>query len=78
LPAGGRLRQRLDVGEVMMEAELLDGADGTCPAKVVDLRTGGKNLREASSTWGDVQGAFEVWAERLRARLEEAHAPAKS
>ena len=37
----------------------------------VDERAGGRAFKGSTDTWSDVKEAFDYWAERLRARLEE-------
>ncbi|MDO9263439.1 MAG: DUF3313 domain-containing protein [Desulfosalsimonadaceae bacterium] len=60
------------VGEVNMEAELLDSQTGEQLGAAIDGRAGRKVIASGNFTkWGDVQDAFDFWAERLRLRLEE-------
>jgi len=58
------------IGMVMVEAVFMDGQTGQRVAAVVDARAGTKALRtKANCTWGDVQLAFDWWAQRLALRL---------
>lgn len=60
------------VGEVNVEAELLDSQTGEQLGAAIDGRAGRKVIASGNFTkWGDVQDAFDFWAERLRLRLEE-------
>ncbi len=60
------------VGEVNLEAELLDSQTGERLAAAIDSRAGRKVIASGNFTkWGDVQDAFDFWAEKLRLRLEE-------
>ena len=62
----------IGVGEVQIEAELLDGQNNQRLAAAVDRRCGTKALRtKFDGTWGDVKMAFEYWANRLDTRLTE-------
>lgn len=59
------------VGEVRIEAELLDGATGQRLAAAVDERAGTKALRtKFEGSWGDLNLALDWWAQRLDTRLE--------
>jgi hypothetical protein len=65
----------IGVGEVQAEMELLDGATHQRLAAAVDRRVGTKALRSKfDGSWGDVERAFEFWAERLETRLIELRA----
>jgi len=59
------------VGRAGIEAEILDSMTGERLAAAVDHRVGTKRIKGSASTWGQVQAAFDYWAERLRIRLEE-------
>lgn len=65
----------IGVGEVQVEAELLDGQTNQRLAAAVDRRAGTKALRtKFDGTWGDVKLAFEYWAQKLETRLVELRA----
>jgi hypothetical protein len=62
----------IGVGEVQVEAELLDGATNQRLMAAVDRRCGTKALRtKFDGSWGDVKLAFDYWADRLDTRLTE-------
>lgn len=61
----------LSVGEASIEAEVVDSMTGERLAAAVDRRAGRKWGAGNFSSWGDVDAAFEYWAEVLRERLEE-------
>lgn len=57
-------------GLVMVEVEFLDGQTGQRVAAAVDARAATKALRNnTTSTWRDVQVAFDWWAQRLVKRM---------
>lgn len=65
----------IGVGDVQVEMELLDGQTHQRLAAAVDRRVGTKALRSKfGGSWGDVQLAFNYWAERLENRLIELRA----
>ena len=65
----------IGVGDVQVEAELLDGVTKERLAAAVDRRVGTKALRtKFDGTWGDVKLAFDFWSARLEARLIELRA----
>jgi len=57
------------VGRVAIEVEILDAVSGERLIAAVDERAGSKRLRGSTNAWSDVYGAFDYWAEVLRARL---------
>ncbi len=57
------------VGKASMEAKITDAQTGTLLAAAVDERAGTKNVMGSWNTWGDVEEAYEYWANRLRYRL---------
>jgi len=59
------------VGGASIEVELLDSLTGERLAAAVDSRAGGKTYEGSTDTWGDVKGAIDYWAERVRVRLAE-------
>jgi hypothetical protein len=59
------------VGRAGVEAEILDSMSNRRLAAAVDRRVGGKTIKGATSTWDDVQKAFDYWSERIQTRLAE-------
>jgi len=59
------------VGKAGIEGEIEDSITNQRLAAAVDRRVGQKRLQGVTNTWNDVQGAFDYWSERLRARLAE-------
>jgi hypothetical protein len=57
------------VGEAQAELKMLDGGSGDLLAAVVDRRVGGKSISSSTDSWGDVEAAFQYWAQQLRYRL---------
>ena len=57
------------VGRTAIEGEILDAASDERLVAAMDERAGGKALRGSTSAWGDVQDAFDYWADVMRARL---------
>ncbi len=49
-----------------LEAKITDAQTGTLLAAAVDERAGTKNVMGSWNTWGDVEEAYEYWANRLR------------
>lgn len=65
----------IGVGQVQVEAELLDGQTNQRLAAAVDRRAGTKALRtKFDGTWGDVKLAFQYWSQKLETRLVELRA----
>ncbi len=65
----------IGVGQVQVEAEMLDGQSNQRLWAAVDKRAGTKALRtKFDGTWGDVKLAFEFWAQKLETRLVELRA----
>jgi len=68
------------VGEASGEIEVTDSLTDQVLAAGVDRRVGQRSVRGVFSKWDDVDEAWNVWAEMLRARLVEAgagHQPVK-
>ena len=59
------------VGSTSIEVDITDSLSGERLAAVVDERSGTKSIRGAHRTWGDVDDAYDVWAEKLRTRLSQ-------
>jgi len=57
------------VGEISMEAEILDSTTNDVLAEGVDRRSGGKI--DSMSKFGTADEAFKFWAQRLRIWLDE-------
>ncbi|MGH8517645.1 MAG: DUF3313 family protein [Panacagrimonas sp.] len=55
--------------EASAEFKITDAQTGELLGAGVDRRAGGKTLKKGFSSWADVEGAFQYWAERLRYRL---------
>ncbi len=68
----------LFVGEVAIEAELLDSESGRRLIAVVDRKAGGKRLKGGNTSWGHVAKAFREWAVAFRVRLDTEHARARA
>jgi hypothetical protein len=68
----------LTVGEASGEIEVTDSVTNHLLAAGVDRRVGQRSVQGMFDSWGDVEEAWDHWAEQLRARLVEAgagHAP---
>ncbi len=62
------------VGQVSIEAELLDSQTNERVAAAIDRRAGARhNVLEGMHRWGHAKDAFEFWAKRLRLWLDEVH-----
>ncbi len=59
----------MGTGEAASEMEVLDSVTGRQLAAAVDRRQGGKSVM--SGKWDDTKEAFDYWAKRFRARLDE-------
>ena len=59
------------VGKAGIEGEIEASITNQRLAAAVDRRVGQKRLQGVTNTWDDVQGAFDYWSERVRARLAE-------
>jgi hypothetical protein len=59
------------VGAASAEGEVRDAQSGEVLLAAVDRRVGGKTARGSTSSWSDVEKAFEYWAERIGVRLTE-------
>ena len=57
------------VGKASVEGEITDSLTGTRLLGAADRRTGGKTLAGSTNTWGDVEAAYDYWADELRRRL---------
>ena len=61
--------ENLGTGEASTEFEMLDALTGERLAAAVDRRQGGKSAFRGK--WNDTKDAFDFWAKRFRARLDE-------
>jgi hypothetical protein len=62
------------VGQVSIEAELLDSQTNERVAAAIDRRAGARhNVLEGMHRWGHAKDAFEFWAKRIRLWLDEVH-----
>jgi hypothetical protein len=59
------------VGEAAIEVEFRDSETNERLVAAVDERWGTKALRGGFSEWGDVEHAYDFWAERIRERLTQ-------
>jgi hypothetical protein len=59
------------VGEATAEAEITDSLTNRRLAAGVDRRIGTKTFKGMTSDWADVEGALDVWAERIARRVAE-------
>jgi hypothetical protein len=57
------------VGEVAIEAEILDSLTNERLAALIDERAGTKSYQDKFKDWGDLNKAFIYWAERARKKL---------
>ena len=58
------------VGGAAIEGEVTDSVSNERLLAAVDERAGTKRPDQMFSKWGDVEKAFDFWADRLRQRLE--------
>jgi hypothetical protein len=63
--------QHTGVGKATLEVEILDSLTNERIAAAIDTKAGGK--LSGVTKWGAAKDAFEFWAKRLRAFLDEAH-----
>ncbi len=59
------------VGSASIEAEILDSTSGTRLFAMMDRRAGEQHFHGMTEKWDDVYEAFKVWANTLRADLEQ-------
>jgi hypothetical protein len=59
------------VGKAGIEGEIEDSITDQRLVAAVDRQVGQKRLQGVTNTWDDVQGAFDYWSERVRARLAD-------
>ena len=59
----------LFVGQIGIEAELVDSVTGERLMAAVDTRVGANAISNVGSTWGDVEDAFDLWADRFANNL---------
>ncbi len=64
----------ISVGEVTVEGVFREALTNRIDAVVVD-RSGGSRVFKAKpwSTWADVEGTFDKWAEGIREAVDKAH-----
>ncbi len=64
----------LFVGQVAIEAEVLDSQTGVRLMALVDRKAGDKfSLKRGTTTWGHVTKAFREWAVGFRRTMDRAH-----
>jgi len=66
------------VGKAGAEGEIKDSMSDERLAAAVDRQAGQKRAKGVLETWDDVQGAFDHWAQRVRARLAELRSGSRS
>lgn len=59
----------LFVGQIGVEAEVVDSVTGERLIAGVDTRVGANAIGNVGSTWGDVEDAFDLWADRFASNL---------
>ncbi len=59
------------VGEASAEGQLTDSQSGEILLEAVDRRVGQKAFKGVTNSWGDVEAAFNAWAEMLFKNLKE-------
>jgi len=57
------------VGAASVEAKVTDAQTGMLLAAAVDRRAGTKSIRGSTDEWGDVDAAYQYWADKFRWRL---------
>ena len=66
----------LFVGEVSIEAEILDSQSGERLVAIVDRSAGSKfNPIAGATTWGNAKRALQSWAQQFRERLDASRRP---
>lgn len=71
--------RHLFVGEAAIEVELLDSQTNERLFAYIDRRIGNKiDPIQGVTKWGHIKAAFDYWAQKLRKRLDEAHAQTRS
>lgn len=65
----------INVGKVGAEMEMVDSVSGERLAAAVDRRVGTGVARKMFTYWGDVEAAFETWAERTSDTLQQRGMP---
>ena len=69
--AGMTMDTAVLVGQTSIEVEIMDSETGKRLAAGVDRRVGAKSLKTAFSKWGDVQAAYDHWAEHIADRISQ-------
>lgn len=59
------------VGKVSTEIQVVDSMSGRVMAEGIDRRVGTRGITNLGSTWGEVEDAMGVWAERLAKGLSK-------
>jgi len=67
----------VNVGKASAEMEILDSESGEQLGAAVDRRVGTGVARLVARSWGDIDAAFDLWAERTAKRLAEYGLPTK-
>ncbi len=64
----------INVGEVTVEAVFREALTNRIDAVVIDHSKGSRMFKKKPwSTWADVEGAFDNWAEGIRESIDKAH-----
>lgn len=61
----------LGLGELSVEAEIVDSTTGTQLAAIVESDEGSRLSTAGLSRWGDVEEIMRQWASRLKKRIDE-------
>ena len=59
------------VGQASTEVQVVDSATGEVLAEGLDKRVGAHSVWNIGSTWGDVEDAMDVWADRIAEGLSK-------
>jgi hypothetical protein len=64
----------ISVGEVTVEAVFREALTNRIDAVVIDHSKGSRIFKKKPwSTWADVEGTFDIWAEGVRGAVDQAH-----
>lgn len=61
----------IGLGELSIEAEVVDSTTGTQLAAIVESEKGSRLSFSGLSKWGDVEAIMREWAARLKTRIDE-------
>ena len=57
------------VGAASAEAKITDGKTGELLIAAIDRRAGTKSISGSTNEWGDIEDAYQYWADKVRWRL---------